>query len=47
MNDSSRQVDEMSDSEKLVVTGRDPQSNPSSDLKVATHTTNGYFTQKN
>ena len=36
-NDSSEQVDAISDSEKLVVDGSDPYSDPS----VATHTTNG------
>ena len=41
-NDSAEQVDHINDSEKLVVA----KSNPSSDPKVATHTTNGYFTQK-
>ena len=36
-NDSAEQVDAISDSEKLVVDGSDPKSDPS----VATHTTNG------
>ena len=36
-NDSSEQVDAISDSKKLVVDGSDPKS----DLRVATHTTNG------
>ena len=37
-NDSAEQVDVISDSEKLVVDGSDPKSDPS----VATHTTNGF-----
>ena len=36
-NDSAEQVDVINDSEKLVVGGSDPKSDPS----VATHTTNG------
>ena len=40
----------MSDSKKMVVTGSDPKSdlssNPSSNPKIATHTTNINFTQK-
>ena len=36
-NDSTEQVDELSNSEKLVVDGSDPKSNPN----VANHTTNG------
>ena len=36
-NDSSEQVDAISDSEKLIVDGSDPES----DTSVATHTTNG------
>ena len=36
-NDSAKQVDVRSDSEKLVVDGSDPKS----DLSIATHTTNG------
>ena len=37
INDSAEQVDAISDSEKLVVDGSDPKSDPS----VAAHTTNG------
>ena len=36
-NDSAEKVDAISDSEKLVVDGSDPKSDPS----IATHTTNG------
>ena len=36
-NDSTKQVDAISDSKRLVVDGSDPKINPS----VATHTTNG------
>ena len=46
INDSVKQVDTISDSEKLVVTRNDPKSDPSSDPKVATNTTNRKFTQK-
>ena len=44
--DSTEQVDAISDSEKLVDAGSDPKSDPSSNPKVATHTTNRNFTQK-
>ena len=37
-NDSAEQVDVINDSEKLVLDGSDPKSDPS----VATHTTNGF-----
>ena len=46
INDSDKYVDAISDPKKLVDAGSDPKSNPSSDTKVATHTTNGKFTQK-
>ena len=44
-NDSDKQVDALSDPEKLVLAGSDPKRYPSSDPKVANHTTNGNFTQ--
>ena len=43
INYSDKQVDAMSDSKKLVVTRSDQKSDPNSDPKVATHTTNGKF----
>ena len=46
INDSKKQVDSISDSGKLVLTGSDQKSDPGSDLKADTHTTNGIFTQK-
>ena len=46
MNDSDKQVDEISDSEHLVVTRSNPKSNPNSDSKTATDTTNENFTHK-
>ena len=46
INDSNKLVDVISDSGKLVDAGGDPKSDPSSNPKVATHTTNGKFTQK-
>ena len=42
----TKQVDAISDSEKLVVTASDPKSDPSRDPKAATQTTNGNFAQK-
>ena len=42
INDSNKQVDAISDSKKVVVT----RSDPSSDPRVATYTTNRNFTQK-
>ena len=45
INDSNKQVDTISESEKLVDAGSDPKSNPSSDPKVYTHTTNENFAQ--
>ena len=47
INYSEKQVDAISDSEELIVTGSDPKINPSSDPTVDTHTTNMHFTQKN
>ena len=41
-NDSQKQIDVINDSEELI----DAISDPSSDPKVATYTTNGNFTQK-
>ena len=40
INDSNKQVDIINDSEELVDAGSDPKSDPSSDPKVATYTTN-------
>ena len=37
-NNSAKQVDAISDSDKLVVDGSDPKSDP----RVAIHTTNGF-----
>ena len=45
INDFDKQVDALSYSKKMVVAGSDPKSNPSSNPKVDTHTTNGKFTQ--
>ena len=41
INDSEEQVDAISDSEELVDAVSDPKSDPSSNPKVATYTTNG------
>ena len=46
INDSDKHVYALSDSEKLVVARSKPKCDPSSNLKVATHTTNGKFKQK-
>ena len=48
-NDSSEQVDAMSDSEKLVVDGSNPKSNPkvvnhAANIISSTHITNGIST---
>ena len=45
INDSDKQVDAIGDSEELDVTGSNPKSDPSSDTKVYTHTTNRNFIQ--
>ena len=46
LNDSNKQVDAINDSKKLVVTGSDPKSNPSSNPKADTHITDGNFARK-
>ena len=46
INDSINQVDAISDSKKLVVTRSDPKSDPISNPKLDTHTTNENFGQK-
>ena len=45
-NDSAKQVDAISDSDKLVDAGSDSKSNPSSNPKVATHITSRNSKQK-
>ena len=50
-HDSSEQVDVISDSEKLVMDGSDPKSDPrvatyTTNINSSTHTTNGISTQK-
>ena len=45
INYSDKQVDATSDSKKLVVTGSDPKSDPSSNPKAATLATNRNFAQ--
>ena len=45
-SDSKEQVNAIRNSEELVDAVSDPKSNPSSDPKVATYTTNGNFPQK-
>ena len=46
INDSDKQVDAISDPGKLVDAGSDSKSDPSSNPKVDTQTTNRKFTQK-
>ena len=46
IDDSDKQVDAIIDSEKLVDAGSNPKSDPSSNPKVATYTSNKKFTQK-
>ena len=43
INDSNEQVDAINNSEELVDAGSNPTSDPSSDSKVATYTTNRIF----
>ena len=46
MSSSEEHVDAISDSEELVDAVSDPKRDPSSDPKVATHTTNRKFAHK-
>ena len=46
INDSDKQVNVISDYERMFDTVSDPKSDPSRDPKVATYTTNKKFTQK-
>ena len=46
INDSDKQVDAISDSDKVADAGSDPKSDTSSDPKLANYTTNKKFRQK-
>ena len=46
MSNSEEQVDAISNYKELVDAANNPKSDPSSDPKVATHTTNRNFAQK-